>query len=365
MSLILNDIDLHDGVEDLAVGITAEFKQGMNILLGPTLAGKTTLMRIIAGLQKPDAGQISLNGTDLLKVDVRKRSVAFVYQQFINYPAFSVFDNIASPLKVAGDKMSKTEIRERVEEVAELLGLSPFLKRRPSALSGGQQQRVAIARALARKSDIVLLDEPLANLDYKLREQLREELQNIFEGSDSVVLYSTAEPGEAMYFSAPTFVMHEGQIIQKGTAAEIYGKPENLFSAKAISDPPINLISAVHKDGEVAFADTQFDRVGKGDAFAKTSNFLLGLQPHDLFPEPFSGSASLSGEVQLAEVTGNSTFVHIQLTSGEEVVMEIEGAHPINPGNKLTAHFDPKRIYGFDPTNNATISYPQRSVVNG
>lgn len=365
MSLILKNIDLHDGVEDLAVDINAEFRPGMNILLGPTLAGKTTLMRIIAGLMKPDSGEITLNGGDLLKVDVRKRSVAFVYQQFINYPSFSVFENIASPLKVAKTKMSKQEITERVEEVAELLGLTPFLKRKPSALSGGQQQRVAIARALARKSDIVLLDEPLANLDYKLREQLREELQNIFEGSDSVVLYSTAEPGEAMYFSAPTFVMHEGRIIQKGTAAEIYSQPENLFSAKAISDPPINLVDAVHKSGEIAFADANLQVAELPELFQSVTNFRLGLQPHDFHPEAFPGSVALTGEVQLAEVTGSSTFVHLRLKSSEEVVMEIDGAHPMDPGVSMQIHFDPKRIYAFDIESNSTLSYPQRSVVNG
>ncbi len=365
MSLILKDIHLHDGVEDLAAGINAEFRPGMNILLGPTLAGKTSLMRIIAGLMKPDSGEISLAGEDLLKIDVRKRSVAFVYQQFINYPAFSVFDNIASPLKVAEENFSKQEIKDRVEEVAELLGLTPFLKRKPSALSGGQQQRVAIARALARKSDIVLLDEPLANLDYKLREQLREELQNIFEGSDSVVLYSTAEPAEAMYFSAPTFVMHEGKIIQKGTAAEIYSKPENLFSAKAISDPPINLVDAVHKSGEIAFSDLQLQLPDSPELFEKVTNFRLGIQPHDLHPEEFAGSVEIRGTVQLAEVTGSSTFVHLQLSSGEEIVMDIDGAHPMNPGIEVQAHFDPKRIYAFDPETQSTISYPQRSVVNG
>lgn len=365
MSLILKNIDLHDGAEDLAVDISAEFRPGMNILLGPTLAGKTTLMRIIAGLMKPDSGEIILNGTDLMKVDVRKRSVAFVYQQFINYPSFSVFENIASPLKVAKTKMSNQEIRDRVEEVAELLGLTPFLKRKPSALSGGQQQRVAIARALARKSDIVLLDEPLANLDYKLREQLREELQNIFEGSDSVVLYSTAEPGEAMYFSAPTFVMHEGRIIQRGTAAEVYSQPANLFSAQAISDPPINLVDAVHKSGEIAFADAHLPVGDLPELFQSVTNFRLGLQPHDLHPEAFAGSVSLSGEVELAEVTGSSTFVHLRLKSSEEVVMEIDGAHPMDPGVNIQVHFDPKRIYAFDPESNSTISYPQRSVVNG
>jgi glycerol transport system ATP-binding protein len=219
--LVLKDVSLSQDSEEIIYDLSATFSSGINLLIGPTTAGKTTLMRIIAGLVKPTTGTVSLDGADLTKVSVQERSVSFVYQQFINYPSLSVFDNIASPLLAAKKKPAKEEVAARVEEMAKLLGLSPFLKRKPSELSGGQQQRVAIARALARPADIVLLDEPLANLDYKLREQLRAELQSIFSDEKSIVIYSTAEPSEALEFATDTFVMHEGRLIQTGKALEI------------------------------------------------------------------------------------------------------------------------------------------------
>src|SRR5271168_1424451 len=156
-------------------------KGTMNILLGPTLSGKTTLMRLMAGLDKPTVGRIVSNGVDVTGVSVRRRSVAMVYQQFVNYPSLTVYENIASPLRVQGKP--RVEIEKRVQEAARLLKLEPYLARTPLQLSGGQQQRTAIARALVKGADLVLLDEPLANLDYKLREELRTELPRIFEAS--------------------------------------------------------------------------------------------------------------------------------------------------------------------------------------
>src|SRR6266536_3406338 len=178
-----------DGVPHIRdVSLTLE-SGTLNVLLGPTLSGKTSIMRLLAGLDKPTTGKVLVNGKDVTGADVRKRSVAMVYQQFINYPSLSVYENIASPLRVQGKP--RTEIERRVAEAARLLKLEPFLNRTPLQLSGGQQQRTAIARALVKGADLVLLDEPLANLDYKLREELREELPRIFEASGRLV----ASPG--------------------------------------------------------------------------------------------------------------------------------------------------------------------------
>jgi glycerol transport system ATP-binding protein len=176
--------------------------RSFNVLLGTTLAGKTTLMQLMAGIQKPTSGKIFFRGEDVTKTSVQKRNVSMVYQQFINYPNFNVYDNIASPLRVAG--MNAVEIERRVGEAAELLRLGPMLKRKPSELSGGQQQRTAIARALVKDSDLILLDEPLANLDYKLREELRDELPKIFSDRDAIVVYATTEPSEALLFGGNT-----------------------------------------------------------------------------------------------------------------------------------------------------------------
>src|SRR5215470_2695074 len=180
-----------DGIPTIRdVSLTLE-KGTLSVLLGPTLSGKTSIMRLLAGLDKPTTGRVLVDGKD-----VRQRSVAMVYQQFINYPSLTVYENIASPLRVQGKP--RAEIEKRVAEAAKLLRLEPFLKRTPLQLSGGQQQRTAIARALVKGADLVLLDEPLANLDYKLREELRAELPRIFEASGSIFVYATTEPSEAL-----------------------------------------------------------------------------------------------------------------------------------------------------------------------
>ncbi|MGH6884864.1 MAG: ABC transporter ATP-binding protein, partial [Geminicoccales bacterium] len=222
-------------------------ERGFNILLGTTLSGKTTLMQLMAGIDRPTAGAIWFKGADVTGTPVQKRNVAMVYQQFINYPNFTVYENIASPLRVAG--VPKGELGDRVAKVADLMRLTPMLKRMPSELSGGQQQRVAIARALVKDADLVLLDEPLANLDYKLREELRDELPKLFAGRDCTVVYATTEPGEALLLGGHTGLLHEGRIVQYGPTSEIYRRPENLLAAQVFSDPPINTAD-ITKSGE-------------------------------------------------------------------------------------------------------------------
>src|SRR6267143_1736536 len=193
MSLAFKDVELRVPGETPHVYPTSiELEaSGFNILLGPTLAGKTTLLRLMAGLLQPSAGRISFKGGDVTGVPVRDRRVAMVYQQFLNYPHLSVFENIASPLRV--ERVPGAQVKSRVGRIAELLRLSSLLDRRPSELSGGQQQRTALARALVKDADLVLLDEPLANLDYKLREGLRDELPRLFADRDCTVVYATTE----------------------------------------------------------------------------------------------------------------------------------------------------------------------------
>ena len=169
----------------------------LTVLLGATQAGKTSLMRVMAGLDKPSKGRLLFDGEDVTGRSVRERNIAMVYQQFINYPSMSVFDNIASPLKLAG-RDTAASITQRVNDMADRLHISQFLQRLPAELSGGQQQRVALARALIKAAPLTLLDEPLVNLDYKLREELREELTAVFDVGNSTIVYATTEPGEAL-----------------------------------------------------------------------------------------------------------------------------------------------------------------------
>jgi glycerol transport system ATP-binding protein len=197
MSLVLDRVEkIVDGETQLRA-VSLDLPRGsLNVLLGATLSGKTSLMRIMAGLDAPTGGRVLVDGRDVTGWPVRRRNVAMVYQQFINYPSLSVWENIASPLSVAG--LKRGEIDARVQEAARLLKLEPYLKRRPLELSGGQQQRTALARALVKRAELVLLDEPLANLDYKLREELREELPRIFAATGAILVYATTEPAEAL-----------------------------------------------------------------------------------------------------------------------------------------------------------------------
>src|SRR5436305_3189416 len=241
-----------DGIPAIRdVSLTLE-RGTLSVLLGPTLSGKTSIMRLLAGLDKPTTGCVLVDGKDVTGIDVRQRSVAMVYQQFINYPSLTVYENIASPLRVQGKPRAEIEIR--VQEAAKLLRLEPYLNRPPLQLSGGPQQQTAIARALVKGADLVLLDEPLANLDYKLREELRTELPRIFEASGAIFLYATTEPSEALLLGGRTICMWEGEVLQAGDTAKVYRHPDTLRVAQVFSDPPLNIVGIEKKNGTVQYA---------------------------------------------------------------------------------------------------------------
>ena len=229
----------------------------MNVLLGPTTAGKTTLMRLMAGLDQPSQGRILWNGTDVTGQRVQDRKVAMVYQQFINYPSMSVYDNIASPLRLQG--VARPEIDRRVRETAEMMRLTPMLARRPLELSGGQQQRTALARALVKGAGLVLLDEPLANLDYKLREELRAEIPRIFAESGAIFVYATTEPEEALLLGGNTATLWEGRVTQFGPTPQVYRAPVDAITARVFSDPPMNFAEVSVAGGRYVFAQPGVD----------------------------------------------------------------------------------------------------------
>ena len=214
-------------------------KGTMNVLLGPTSSGKTSLMRLMAGLDAPSTGTLHWHGQDVTGQRVQDRKVAMVYQQFINYPAMSVYDNIASPLRLMGK--SKAEIDRAVKETAEMLKLTPMLDRKPLELSGGQQQRCALARALVKGAGLVLLDEPLANLDYKLREELRAEIPRIFEESGAIFVYATTEPEEALLLGGNTATLWEGRVTQFGSTPTVYRQPADELCSLLQGRPPHQL----------------------------------------------------------------------------------------------------------------------------
>src|SRR5512140_393470 len=225
MSVTLDHVSrIVDGVTTIRdVSLTLQ-RGTLSVLLGPTLSGKTSIMRLLAGLDRPTTGRVLVDGKDVTGADVRQRNVAMVYQQFVNYPSLTVYENIASPLRLAG-KLSAQEIDKRVRDTAAVLRLEPFLQRLPAELSGGQQQRTAMARALVKDASLLLLDEPLANLDYKLREELRTEMRQIFKDRPAVNVYAATEPTEALLLGGRTAVLDEGRLLQVGPTLEVYQAP--------------------------------------------------------------------------------------------------------------------------------------------
>ena len=346
MSLELRNVTYRVGA-DLYIGETSLVLEdgSFNILLGPTLAGKTTLMQIMAGLIAPTSGELFFRGVSVKGVPVQKRNVAMVYQQFINYPNFTVYENIASPLRVAG--VPAAEIKVKVGEAAELLRLTPMLQRRPSELSGGQQQRTAIARALVKDSDLILLDEPLANLDYKLREELRDELPRFFEGGQRIVVYATTEPTEALLFGGNTATLHEGRITQFGPTAETYRKPSDLITAEVFSDPPINTAPARKRDGEILIGDAIRLPAGRVGGAVPDGDYTIGIRPHHISPVARNGGAAVEGRVIIAELSGSESVVHFDL-GGRTWVSQSHGIHPFEVGSMARLFVDVDQSFFFD-----------------
>lgn len=318
----------------------------LNVLLGPTLSGKTSIMRLLAGLDKPTSGRVLVDGLDVTSFDVRKRSVAMVYQQFINYPSLTVYENIASPLRV--QRKSHAEVDRRVREAAALLRLEPYLARTPLQLSGGQQQRTAIARALVKGADLVLLDEPLANLDYKLREELRVELPRIFEASGAIFVYATTEPLEALLLGGRTICMWEGETLQSGETSAVYRYPDTLRVAQVFSDPPLNVIDLEKAGGRVRYAGGA-DAPAQG-LYAKLGDgtYRVGFRAHQLgIADGVSDHHQFTTEVTVTEITGSESFVHLKRDNANWVAV-LRGVHEFAPGDALEAVLDPENVFVFD-----------------
>ena len=317
-----------------------------NVLLGTTLSGKTTLMRLMAGLEKPTSGRVLFRGEDVTGVPVQKRNVSMVYQQFINYPSLSVFENIASPLRVAG--RSGTEIERRVARVAELLGLGPMLRRRPSELSGGQQQRTALARALVKDSDLVLLDEPLANLDYKLREELREELPGILREKGATIVYATSEPHEALLLGGCTATLHEGRVTQFGPTLDVYRRPKDLASAQVFADPPLNIAAVVKQGTTLSLDGGDIRWMAAGAAAAlPDGRYTVGLRPYHITPSRMNGEAlEVRAHVLLAELSGSESIVHVEI-GGCTWVSQSHGVHAVAVGVDEPMYVQTDRFFYF------------------
>jgi len=282
-----------------------------------------------------------------------------VYQQFINYPSLTVYANIASPLRVAG--VAKSEIDTRVREAARVLRLDNLLQRMPGQLSGGQQQRTAIARALVKRAGLVLLDEPLANLDYKLREELREELPRIFSHTGAILIYATTEPSEALLLAGSTVTLSQGRVTQFGPTSKVYRDPANIDAARVFSDPPLNELPIAKQNERVM---VQQDRsLDRPNAFSHLPDgtYRLAFRADAASIGPAAtGELNFSGTVLVTEISGSESFIHVDVGIGTWVCL-VSGVHDWAPGQTATVNIDPTRIFIFDSSGQRV----QANVVQG
>tara|TARA_Y100000766_G_C18820216_1_gene562598 strand:+ start:67 stop:1131 length:1065 start_codon:yes stop_codon:yes gene_type:complete len=354
MSLELKNIEKKIGLNTHIYSTNLKLeKNTINILLGPTLSGKTTLMQIMAGLDKPTSGEIWFNDKNVTGMKVQKRNVSMVYQQFINYPNFTVYENIASPLKITS--VNPDEIKQRVGKVAELLKLSGMLNKKPNELSGGQQQRTALARALVKDSDLILLDEPLANLDFKLREELREELPRLFEDRDCIVVYATTEPSEALLLGGNTATLQEGKVIQYGKTLEVYNKPNSLLSAQVFSDPPMNITKIKKVGDSCSFLDNSVN--WKSKIRIKDGEYKVGIRPHNITTyKEGNNSLEIKGKVLISELSGSESLIHF--TKGDLSWVSLSnGVFQKNVGDEMNLYMNADEFIYFDEN--------ERLVTNG
>lgn len=314
------------------------------VLLGPTGAGKTTTLRVIAGLEKQDEGHVLFDGERFDQRTPADRDVAFVFQQYSLYPNMSVYDNLAFPLRSPLRQIPEPEIKKRIEETADILRIPHLLQRKTARLSGGEMQRVSIGRAIVRRPRIFLMDEPLSNLDAKLRESLRIEIGHIQKTQHSTTLFVTHDQVEALTMAQRIAVLRDGQIVQIGSPTEIYDQPANVFVAQLVGTPRINLMAAAYQNGIIQVTDSSLQMQSGAAAAHLPPTFQLGIRPEDIQPE---ANGQFAGEVTLVEPLGVETIIHIR-NGSQTVTSLVSGITAYRRGEPIRFHVAPERLHYFN-----------------
>ena len=311
------------------------------VLLGPSGCGKTTTMRMIAGLEEPTTGEILIDGESVVGVDARDRDVAMVFQSYALYPNMSIYENIRFPLRMRG--VPASEHRERIQRAAEMVELGDFLDRKPGALSGGQRQRAALARAVVRQPQAFLMDEPLSNLDAKLRASMRVQIKHLQRELKTTTVYVTHDQIEAMTLADRIVIMNKGAIQQIGTPDEIYSNPANTFVAGFIGSPPMNLVSGEVVDGAFVAAGVR----APAPSGLNGRRIILGVRPEDCAIS--DAPAELTGVIYGVEPTGDMTLLSIKVDGAEEL-FELKGPRGFRAplDSAANVRFDPERVLFFD-----------------
>ena len=334
------------------------------VLLGPSGCGKTTTLRCIAGLEIPDEGRVFFGDEDVTYLPPKDRNVSMVFQSYAVWPHMSVYDNIAFPLKIK--RYPENEIKERVRWAAELLKIEELLDRYPHQLSGGQRQRVAVARAIVVEPRVLLMDEPLSNLDALLRVMMRSEIKKLQRRIKVTTIYVTHDQVEAMTMADRIAVMNEGRIMQVGTPEEVYNKPANLFVAGFIGSPRMNFFDAtvVGQDGEVILDAGDFTITLEKDQGEALANYLgktitVGIRPEHIYVKrhavpPGVVPAVVSGSVDFVEALGSDTIIHVN-TGSRLLLVKIPGTLKVEIGEKLEIVLDLTKLHVFDRSSQAAI----------
>lgn len=327
------------------------------VFVGPSGCGKSTTLRMIAGLEEISDGELFIEDRLVNNVAPKDRDIAMVFQNYALYPHMNVYENMAFGLKLR--KISKDEIDRRVNEAAKILGIEEYLKRKPKALSGGQRQRVALGRAIVREPKVFLMDEPLSNLDAKLRVQMRAEILKLHEKLQTTFIYVTHDQTEAMTMASRIVIMRDGIIQQVGSPKEVYEQPNNIFVGGFIGSPAMNFIKGkIVIDGDKLIFSSEGAKIdipeGKGKVL-RENNYIgkelyLGIRPEDIHDEPLfleSVPSVIKAKVEVSELTGAEKFVHLNI-GNETVIARLDARSQAEMGSMLEVAFDPNSLHFFD-----------------
>ena len=354
-SVSFRDVEKAFGGVKVIRGIGFDIADGeFTVLVGPSGCGKSTLLRMLAGLEEISSGTIAIDGQVVNDIESKDRDIAMVFQSYALYPHMTVADNMGFSLKLrkADAKLTK----ERVDHAAKILNLGPYLKRYPRELSGGQRQRVAMGRAIVRDPKVFLFDEPLSNLDAKLRVAMRAEIKSLHQRLKTTTVYVTHDQVEAMTMADRIVVMQDGRIEQIGTPLELYDHPANLFVAQFIGSPAMNVVhGTLRRQGDAAWVEAEGGIRWPLPSSASASDgqpVVYGVRPEDLALR--DGTESVAAEVVVVEPTGAATELLVRAGSTQLVVV-IHGRTSVRPGEAIGLAVDAAAVHLFDPVSGATL----------
>jgi multiple sugar transport system ATP-binding protein len=328
------------------------------VLVGPSGCGKSTTLRLLAGLEDVTSGKVHIGERDVTHVEPKARDIAMVFQNYALYPHMTVHDNMAFGLRLR--RLPKTEIDRRVLEAAQVLGIEELLKRKPAALSGGQRQRVAVGRAIVRNPSVFLFDEPLSNLDAKLRVGMRTELARLHQRLETTVFYVTHDQVEAMTLGERIAVMKDGKLLQVADPLTLYNSPVNRFVAGFIGSPPMNFLEGRLEDSPLHFVHSDLAvplsaRLAEPLAAIRGSEVTLGVRPEDITLEDDDGMP-VRVRVEVTELMGNENILYLRL-GRTSLIARVPPRFAPRPGDNINVRFDPEKLHFFHPETEQTLAH--------